>query len=52
VSSASWNAATDAGWTSEELAETYGYLALVSFCDRFVRYARTEFDLAFAVAAG
>jgi alkylhydroperoxidase/carboxymuconolactone decarboxylase family protein YurZ len=52
VSGASWDAATDAGWTTEELAETYGYIALVSYCDRFVRYARTEFDLAFAVAAG
>jgi len=52
VTDASWNAATDAGWTTGELAETYGYLALVSYCDRFVRYARTEFDLAFAVAEG
>lgn len=52
VSGDSWNAATAAGWTTEELAETYGYLALVSYCDRFVRYAGTEFDLAFAVAAG
>jgi len=52
VSDASWQAATDAGWTTGELAETYGYLALVSYCDRFVRYARTEDDLASAVVAG
>lgn len=46
-----WNAATAAGWTTTDLAETCGYLALVSYCDRFVRYARTEFDLAFAATA-
>jgi hypothetical protein len=51
VSAITWNAATAAGWTTTDLAETYGYLALVSYCDRFVRYARTEFDLAFAATA-
>jgi len=51
VTDVTWTAATDAGWTEQELAETYGYLALVSYCDRFVRYARTEFDLAFAATA-
>lgn len=50
VSDVTWNAATQAGWTTRHLTETYAYLALVSYCDRFVRYARTEFDLAFAVA--
>jgi hypothetical protein len=51
VSDITWNAATAAGWTSTDYAETYGYLALVSYCDRFVRYARTGFDLAFATTA-
>jgi hypothetical protein len=51
VSDTAWAAAVEAGWTSGELAETYGYLALVAYCDRFVRYARTEFDLAFATIA-
>ncbi|HMC67549.1 MAG TPA: hypothetical protein VKJ07_00210, partial [Mycobacteriales bacterium] len=51
VSDVTWTAATDAGWREQELVETYGYLALVSYCDRFVRYARTEFDLAFAATA-
>jgi nitrate reductase beta subunit len=51
VSDTAWAAAVEAGWTSAELAETYGYLALVAYCDRFVRYARTEFDLAFATIA-
>lgn len=49
VSDTTWKAA--AGWTTTDLAETYGYLALVCYCDRFVRYARTEFDLAFAATA-
>lgn len=51
VSDITWNAAAAAGWTAADLAETYGYLALVSYCDRFVRYARTEFDLAFSATA-
>ena len=50
VSDATWAAALNAGWANADLAETYGYIALVSFCDRFVRYAGTEFDVAFAVA--
>jgi hypothetical protein len=51
VSDVTWAAAIAAGWTIGELTETYGYLALVAYCDRFVRYARTEFDLAFAAIA-
>jgi len=51
VSDVAWAAAIAAGWTLTELAETYGHLALVAYCDRFVRYARTEFDLAFAAIA-
>lgn len=50
VSDAAWTAALNAGWGSADLAETYGYIALVCFCDRFVRYAGTDFDVAFAVA--
>jgi hypothetical protein len=51
VSDITWRAATAAGWSVAELAETYGYLALVAYCDRFVRYARTDFDLAFTATA-
>jgi hypothetical protein len=40
-----WTDALAAGWSTTELAETYAYLALVDFCDRFVRYARSEFDV-------
>ncbi len=43
--------AADASWTAQDLTEAYGYLALVSYCDRFVRYAGTEFDRAFAATA-
>ena len=50
MSDVTWNSATQAGWTTRHLTETYAYLALVSYCDRFVRYARTEFELAFAAA--
>jgi len=46
-----WDSARQAGWTIEELVEAYGYIGLVSYCDRFVRYARTAFDLAFAATA-
>jgi hypothetical protein len=52
VSDLTWAAALDAGWTSAQLAETYGYLALVAYCDRFVRYAETDYDVAFAESAG
>ena len=51
ISDAVWASALDANWTTVDLTETYGYLALVAYCDRFVRYARTEFDLAFAAAS-
>jgi hypothetical protein len=50
VSDAAWAAAIVAGWTTGDLTEAFGYLALVDYCDRFVRYARTEFDLGFAAA--
>jgi hypothetical protein len=51
VTDVTWSAALDAGWSAEDLAETYGYIALVGFCDRFVRYAGTDFDVAFAAAS-
>lgn len=44
-----------AGWTDDQvtadLAETFGYLAFDSYCDRFARYARTELDVAFKSAS-
>ena len=50
VSESAWTAAIDVGWTVGDLTETYGYLALVGYCDRFVRYSGTEFDLAFVAS--
>jgi len=52
VNDDTWHAATGRGWTTAELVEAFGYLALVSYCDRFVRYARTDVDDAIAASAG
>jgi alkylhydroperoxidase family enzyme len=40
-----WSEALDAGWTDTELAETFVCIALTTFVDSFVRYARTELDV-------
>lgn len=45
VTDQAWNAAREAGWSPELLAETFAYVGLVTYCDRFVRYAGTEFDV-------
>ena len=45
VSDGSWSAAATSGWTDAELAETFAYIGLVLYCDRFVRYAATEMDV-------
>jgi hypothetical protein len=45
VADQAWNAAHEAGWSPELLAETFAYVGLVTYCDRFVRYAGTEFDV-------
>lgn len=45
VSDGAWAAATIAGWSDAELAETFAYIGLVLYCDRFVRYAATELDV-------
>lgn len=45
VSDTTWSAALDAGWAPEFLGELFAYVALVSYCDQFVRYARTVFDV-------
>jgi hypothetical protein len=47
VPGSKWLAALDAGWTVAELTDVYAVVALVVFCDRFVRYAGTEADVAF-----
>ena len=45
VSDATWQQATDCGWTSEQLTEAFGYLALTVFTAYFVNYAQTPIDL-------
>jgi hypothetical protein len=52
VANQSWKLATAAGWTPAQLTEVYGYLALASYCDRFVRFAGTENDLAYDADRG
>ena len=45
VSAATWQQAADRGWTSEQLTEAFGYLALAVFTAYFVNYAQTPIDL-------
>ena len=45
VSDPTWQQATASGWTSEELAEAFAYLALTVFTACFLTYARTPLDL-------
>jgi hypothetical protein len=46
VTDSTWSAAQAASWSDGELAETFAYIGLVMYVDRFVRYAATEFDVA------
>ena len=41
-----WADAKAAGWSDVVLAELYAVIGLVAYCDRFVRYAGTAFDVA------
>jgi hypothetical protein len=52
VTDRAWTHALQAGWTSEELTETFLYLAIVIFTDTFVSYAHTALDLALERASG
>jgi hypothetical protein len=45
VSDATWQQAADCGWTSEQLTEAFGYLALSVITAYFVNYAQTPLDL-------
>ena len=45
VDDATWSNALDAGWTDTDLAEIFVCIALTTFVDLFVRYARTELDV-------
>jgi acid phosphatase family membrane protein YuiD len=53
VGDLAWRQAAACGWSSEELAEAFAYLALTVFTAYFLNYAQTPLDLpAGAAAAG
>lgn len=45
VSDATWARAVASGWSDEQLAETFAYLALTVFTSYFLNYAATELDI-------
>jgi hypothetical protein len=45
VSDATWARAVGAGWSDEELAESFVYLGLALFTAYFLNYAETEPEL-------
>jgi alkylhydroperoxidase family enzyme len=45
VSDATWRRAADRGWSSEQLAETFAFVALTVFTAWFTSYAQTPMDL-------
>ena len=45
VSDATWQRAVGCGWSSEQLAEAFVYLALTVFTAYFLNYAQTPVDL-------
>jgi lactoylglutathione lyase len=48
VDEAAWQTAVNVGWTDEQLAEAFGYIALTQYVDTFINYARTDIDRVFA----
>jgi alkylhydroperoxidase/carboxymuconolactone decarboxylase family protein YurZ len=45
VQDQSWNRATGDGWTSEQLAETFAYLAIAFYAAYFCNFAETDLDV-------
>ena len=45
VSDDTWNAALQAGWSDEQLAEAFAYLGLTLFTGYFLNYAQTDADV-------
>jgi alkylhydroperoxidase family enzyme len=45
VGDATWQRATEAGWSSEQLTEAFAFLALTVFSAYFLNYAQTPMDL-------
>ena len=52
VSDASWTRASCAGWTDQQLAESFLYLGLALFTSYFLNYAETDNDLPVRIPAG
>jgi alkylhydroperoxidase family enzyme len=46
VRDATWQRAAECGWSSEQLAEAFAFLALTVFTAYFLNYAQTPMDLA------
>jgi alkylhydroperoxidase family enzyme len=51
VEDATWQRAADCGWSSEQLAEAFAFLALTVFTAYFLNYAQTPMDLPAGPAA-
>ena len=51
VSDLTWQQAAARGWSSEQLAEAFAYLALTVFTAYFLNYAQTPADLFVGAAA-
>jgi hypothetical protein len=45
VGDAAWQQAADCGWSSEQIAEAFAFLALTVFTAYFLNYAQTPMDL-------
>jgi alkylhydroperoxidase family enzyme len=45
VGETTWQTALDAGWSDEQLAEAFAYVAITLYVNSFIAYARTEFDV-------
>jgi len=52
VADLTWQQATASGWSSQELAEAFAYLALTVFTAYFLNYAQTPLDLPSGAPAG
>lgn len=45
VADGSWEAAQQAGWNDEQLADAFAYLGATVFTAYFLNYAQTELDI-------
>ncbi len=45
VSDVAWEAARQAGWSDEQLADAFAYLGATVFTGYFLNYAQTDLDI-------